>query len=515
MKRYGLLCCLLLAGYASALPLSTEAQSEAELFTDFLEAAYAQRAGDPARFELLKRALAQAPDSAYLKQQLVSEALVADDVALAQQYIDFIDQEQDDPEAWTVYAIYQWRSDHLAQAIKAFEKALELDPDNEDILFQYIALLAATDPKSAEERLLELARMRPSIAPDIYMEIGKMYSFHQQFPKALEAFSQAVTLDPKNPEPRLGRVDVYEKTSQYFLMLHELEELEKMGYANAQTLAKMGAVFGMGSDFERAKEYFSRAKELEDDNVAANLFLSLLAERAGNYSQAISYTRDSADYNESVDEQLKVAFYQQKLGQAKESLATLKAAHEQFANSFEAAYFYATALYDNAKYKEAARVLVELVEQMPNNQEVRLQYAFTLEAQKHYNEMEEQVRILLEQNPRNASALNLLAYSLSMRTERLDQAQEYIARALALNPDEYSFIDTQAWVYFKQGKYAQAADVISTIPEEILAENAEMAYHAAYIYQTLKDNAKAKHFYEMGCGGKSATACLKEFKRIR
>ena len=126
MKRYGLLCVLLLAGSAFALPLSKEAQREAQLFTDFLEAAYAQRTGDPARFELLQRALSQSPDSAYLKQQLVSEALVVDNVKLASAYVDFIDQAQDDPEAWVVYGAYQWRTEHPAQALQAYEKALEL-----------------------------------------------------------------------------------------------------------------------------------------------------------------------------------------------------------------------------------------------------------------------------------------------------------------------------------------------------------------------------------------------------
>ncbi len=515
MKRIGTLCLLLLASHAFALPLSKEAQAEAQLFTDFLQAAYAQRAGDPARFELLQRALEQVPDSAYLKQQLVAEALAADNTELAKAYIDFIDQAQDDPEAWAVYAAYQWRTDHPVQAIKAYEKSLELDPDDERVLFQYISLLAAMDPYQAEQRLVELARSRPSVAPDIYNEIGQMYLFHQQYPKALEAFNKAVSLDAKNPQPRLGRAAVYEKTSQYFLMLHELEELEKMGYATSQTLSQMASVFVMGKDFPRAQQYFLRAKEQENNQVAANYFLALFAEEAGDYSQAISYLKDSADYTTSAGKQLQVAFYQQKLGQEAESLLTLKQAHTQFAQDNKVAYFYATALYERANYKEAARVLAPLVARLPDNQEVRLQYAFCLEGQKQYRAMEEQVRTLLEQNPQNAAALNLLAYSLALRAERLDEAQNYIARALAINPEEYSFIDTQAWIYFMQGRYKQAADVIGAIPEDVLAANPEMAFHAAYIYANTKETDKMAHAFELGCGKMPLNTCLKEFKKFR
>ena len=123
-----LLClCLALAGGAAALPLSSQGEQEAQLFNDYLQAVYAQRAGDPQRFELLQRVLAQAPDSAYIKQQLVAEALAADTPKLAQAYIDFIESAQDDPEAWAVYGTYQWQAQQYPQALKAYEKSLELD----------------------------------------------------------------------------------------------------------------------------------------------------------------------------------------------------------------------------------------------------------------------------------------------------------------------------------------------------------------------------------------------------
>ncbi len=92
-------------------------------------------------------------------------------------------------------------------------------------------------------------------------------------------------------------------------------------------------------------------------------------------------------------------------------------------------------------------------------------------------------------------------------------AADYIARALAQEPDNYSYIDTQAWVFFKQGKTEQAADVMHAIPDEILAENPEIAYHAAYIYAAQNDEPNLVHVFHLGCGKRPVKTCLKEMQR--
>ena len=100
MKNWaGILCILGWALPGIALPLSPQGRQEAALFNTFLQAAYAQRQADPARFALLQKALAKSPDSSYLKQQLVAEALAADALSLANPYADFIETAGEDADA--------------------------------------------------------------------------------------------------------------------------------------------------------------------------------------------------------------------------------------------------------------------------------------------------------------------------------------------------------------------------------------------------------------------------------
>lgn len=514
-KSWGLvLLSAWMAGNAYTLPLSPQAKEESKLFTEFLEAAYAQRESDPRRFAKLRGVLAHMPQSAYLKQQLVAEALAADSMELADVYADFIEDEnaQKDPEAWAVYGAYQWQKGNSEKAVQSYEKALELDPEDESILFQYITVLVTSDPDKAAKTLDTLAKNRPMFAASIYTETGRMYLFHKRYPEALKAFDKAVAQDPSMIEAYLGRAEVYERTKQYFLMLHELEEVDKRGAAQAQILARMGAVYVLAQDLERAEYYFMRAKQAENDNLPAGNFLALLAEQRGEYERAIAFLRETSDYAEDPAKQIQVSYYQRKLNRPQESFETLRQVHRHSPDNNEAAYLYAVALNERKSFKQAARLLAPLTEKFPDNEEVRLQYAFSLEGSKQYAALEEQVKILFEKNPNNAAALNLLAFSLAERGVQLDRAAELSARSLAIWPNDLSLQDTQAWIFYKQGNYPQAAQVIEAMPEEYVRENPEISYHAGMIYRALGEPDKARTLLEQAADGgwKPAKKALKK-----
>lgn len=59
-------------------------------------------------------------------------------------------------------------------------------------------------------------------------------------------------------------------------------------------------------------------------------------------------------------------------------------------------------------------------------------------------------------DPENVTVLNNYAYYLSERGEKLDKAEQMSHKANDLQPGVATYIDTYAWVLFKQGKYTEA-----------------------------------------------------------
>lgn len=512
--RYTLFLLLLVCHTCFALPLSNEAKKEADLFNGFLEVVYNQRSGQKNAFAGLQKLLEKAPDSVYLKRLLVAQAVAGKDPQAAAPYIDFIQTENPSVEDYSVYASYQAATDDFEGAISSYEKALALEPDNDALLVQYVTVLAMLNPDKAAEKLEELAGKYPSQASDLYTEIGRLYFYRQQVDKAFTYFNKALELDPQNPNARLGRGGVYEKKSQYLLMLHEFEELENMGFGSPSTYSRMASVYLLFQDLPKAEEYFLKTKKLNNADPSAAYFLAVLAEHRGDFSSALRFLRDSEDYAASPNKQLQASFYLAKLNQTEESLNTLQEAYQVSNGNVEVGYFYALALNDNHRYKQAARVLKDILQTNPDYQDARLQYAYALEGLKKYREMELQIQHLLAQNPQHAPALNLLAYSLAERNTRIFEAAAYSTRALAVSPEDISFIDTYAWILFKQGNLSEAARLFDSFPKQTFQTVPEIAYHAACVYAAQGRREEALSLLRLAADGgwKPAQKMLKNLR---
>ena len=329
------------------------------------------------------------------------------------------------------------------------------------------------------------------MAATVYLEMGRIYWRDKNAPAALEYYNKACEADPFSVEARLARAQFYERTSNFFLMLYEFEQLEKMGYASADMFTRMGSVFLISKDTPKAKQYFEKAVKLEPGNPSARYFLTVLAEQEGDYALALEHLQAARDYQQTSGKWLQASFYQQKLGDSKTSLNTLKQAYKKFNDSVEIGYFYALALQDAGKPRTAARVLKKIIKARPEYADARLAYAYVLDTLKKYKQLEEQINALLAQNENMHEAMNLWAYSLAIRGVRLQEAQKYAEKAVSLSPQDASYQDTLAWVYFQQGKLERALDLLQNIDRQALVENAEIAYHLAAVYAAMGQKDKA------------------------
>ena len=60
---------------------------------------------------------------------------------------------------------------------------------------------------------------------------------------------------------------------------------------------------------------------------------------------------------------------------------------------------------------------------------------------------------VLEERPRDAFAANFIAYSLAENNRSLERAMRLVQIALDVSPDSVSYLDTQAWDLYRQGRF--------------------------------------------------------------
>jgi tetratricopeptide (TPR) repeat protein len=89
-------------------------------------------------------------------------------------------------------------------------------------------------------------------------------------------------------------------------------------------------------------------------------------------------------------------------------------------------------------------------------------------------------------NPEDVGALNNYAYYLSLNNHDLARAEEMSAKTIKAEPDNYTYIDTYAWILFMQKRYDEAKmqidRALEVMGDTIEAEDSNIVEHAGDIY---------------------------------
>lgn len=118
-------------------------------------------------------------------------------------------------------------------------------------------------------------------------------------------------------------------------------------------------------------------------------------------------------------------------------------------------------LRDAKKFEEAERLMRRSVEEDPQNDRLLFNYGILLHDMQRKQEANTVMEKVLELNPQHTDALNFLAYDLAESGVNLDRALELINRALQVRPSDGYYLDTLGWVYYQQGRYHDAVDILS------------------------------------------------------
>lgn len=168
-------------------------------------------------------------------------------------------------------------------------------------------------------------------------------------------------------------------------------------------------------------------------------------------------------------------------------------------------YYLGLALYINEREEEAIKAFLDGIEvidnQTPKDMCAKI-YMLLGDTYHHIDKKDEAYAAYdkcLEYNPNEISCLNNYAYFLSLDEKDLKRAEEMSHKTITAEPRNTTYLDTYAWILYKQERYEEAKiyiDLTLKYDEEANDVSADVLEHAGDIYIKTGNRTKALEFYQ-------------------
>jgi len=420
-----------------------------------------------------------------------------------------------------IYAKYLKKGD---QAIEFANKAIALDPqkiDGYQRLFEIY--LTAGDEKRALETLDRAAKM-PNDDPTFWARLGRFYGSvilkpdakpnPEQTARLNDVFEKAAAKGQDNAAVLKEVGDYFASTQQikealpFYLRVLELQPddanvREKLATGFVLTNQRARAVETLEAIIQEHPEKYQSYEllaQLHDDEgralVRANQTDPANAEfkkAAQNYEQSLLINPNHAGTYLRLAELLLVP-----LKQSERAVSVLIEGRRRYPDAPEFAYYLAIALRESKKAKDAVIMFEEALNEAQNAEADFLKPRFYVEygaaAQEAglYDKAAELFHKAIAMDPANAAEpYNYLGYMWAEQNSHLDEAEDAIKRALQLDPENGAYLDSMAWVQYRQGKYDQALENLKRAIENLPREDSVVFEHLGDVYLKLNRVSQA------------------------
>jgi tetratricopeptide (TPR) repeat protein len=363
----------------------------------------------------------------------------------------------------------------VKNAIAAYRKALDLEPDDLDIERKLAAdLLADNQTDQALQAWKDIAAGDPSDA-EAELQIAEIDEHNGKLDDALAAVKKAHELASDSLDVQfhegmiddaMGRLEdsakVYEQLAtatahpsgqysdeekgNYATILVHLAEIYREQNRPDQAVTAYDKMATLGGDFQ-AQAYDQEVETWRE---------------AHDYDKAVAVARTAVDkLPKSNDAKLTLARQLADTGHADEGISMAKALLQSDPKDMEVYYQLSQIYIDLRRWKEASDILDAAEKQATKKEDqtmVLFDRAMMADRGKRYDEAEADFRKVLEAEPENALTLNNFGFMLADRGVKLDEALAMIRKAVQLEPTNYAYLDSLGWTYFRLGQYTQAED---------------------------------------------------------
>ncbi len=364
---------------------------------------------------------------------------------------------QNDKEAMFAYGLLTLRSGDIAKAKSIIEQVTKLAPEDENYQLVYIGILEKEGSKYvAFQYLEELLKKNPG-SFEYRIAHARLLADLGRYDEARDGFKVLTVSHPDSTDAHyaLGLLNLQTN--------HAKEAKEQFEYMISKQIL-----------VNESSYYLGQIAEFEKDLEGAITWYEAIGNTSPNY----------------FDAQIKIAITKARLEKPDEARAILTNIQPyNQAQKIQLARVKTEILIEEGKFEEAKLIFDEAI---GNGHDPDLLYSRAMLAEKmgRLDLFEQDLKLIIKNNSNNADVLNALGYTLADRTDRYEEAYDYIKKALDLSPNNFYILDSMGWVLYRLGKLEESIKYLRKAKE--LNNDPEVSAHLGEVLWVKGDKKEAR-----------------------
>lgn len=505
------------------------AELDAELLYDILVAEVAMQRDRPlAAYPRYMAAARRTADPA-LAELATRAAIAASAMELAEVAVNFwVSLAPDSLQARRVAAYVALGGGKVEQALAALRAVMEYSEDVHAGYLNNARLVVRLEDPAARLQLMRTLVDEYGEDPDALLAIAGLALGADQPELARDYANRAAAQRPGWNRPRQFLVEMLVGAERIEEAVAELERFFSQGFEDlelrtlyAQLLIELeryqealdvfagllelhprmpGLLYAAGllslqlKDYDGARGYFLGLQADSERKQEATFLLGQVEEAAGQLEPAMDWYRQVRGDRE-LDAQIRMASVEMRLGDLERARERLQWLRNAYPDRQAALYLIEGEILREAEALASAMgVYDQALVQFPDH--IDLLYARALLAARmgRVDLLEQDLRLVLTMDADHADALNALGYTLADQTDRLEEAERYIVRALELEPDQPAILDSKGWLLFRMGKPREAESYLRRALDQL--QDGEIAAHLGEVLWALGRRQEALQVWQ-------------------
>jgi tetratricopeptide (TPR) repeat protein len=146
----------------------------------------------------------------------------------------------------------------------------------------------AADGSTSDSDGATSTAVKPTIGPELYVMNGQLHESQGNYSKAIDSYSKALEIEPKNPSALLSTARLYERQNEKDKAVEFFQKAANVAPNNAAIYAEWGNLQARSGNLAAAKDQLQKAINLDPKNTAYRSAMAGVLMDSGNVDSAMS-----------------------------------------------------------------------------------------------------------------------------------------------------------------------------------------------------------------------------------